>query len=263
MQTAQESVYRRLRDELINGQWKGGESLSEPKLAARFGVNRNPVREALLRLAAEGLLERSPGVGCRVPRWDIDAVSDMYQLREAIEGMAARLAAERVDRVLLLRMEHEENLFEELTDIDGGPPEAYESDLRFHQFLIEASGNRALRRAWDQNRIFLVSSRQLIAYAEGKRKTPVARDPRIDIEEHRHILAALQQRDPNEAEAAARAHVADALEDLEHLAKLIHLQEEGHAAQAELTGVGAPDAPAGTSVAEIVQQEAVSFQDKR
>ena len=135
MPTVQESVYRRLREELIKGQWKGGQSLSEPKLAARFGVNRNPVREALLRLAAEGLLERSPGIGCRVPRWDIGALSDMYQLREAIEGMAARLAAERVDRVLLMRMEHEEHLFERLTDFEGGP------DCLSGEFIVASNGH--------------------------------------------------------------------------------------------------------------------------
>ena len=72
----QESVYRRILRDRSNGRWKGGERLSETKLAAELGVSRIPVREALLKLSAEGLLERQPGFGCRVPHRDFEKLTE-------------------------------------------------------------------------------------------------------------------------------------------------------------------------------------------
>ena len=133
-----DTVYRQIREELASGRWRGGEHLPELQLAAELNVSRNPVREALVRLAAEGVLERSPGSGCRVPVRDNQWLVDMYQFREALEGMAARLAARRVTRVQLLRLEEENSLFErlatELTDEEylDRSEENREIDRQFH-----------------------------------------------------------------------------------------------------------------------------------
>src|SRR5688500_18233735 len=93
MSSLQQEVYETIRDQLVHGRWRSGEKLPEEKLAAVLGVNRNSVREALLKLAGEGFLERQVGTGCRVAPLDARAMKDLWELRMAIEGMACRLAA--------------------------------------------------------------------------------------------------------------------------------------------------------------------------
>ena len=228
MPSIQEEVYRRLRADLSGGRWKGGERLSEPKLAAELGVSRNPVREALLKLSAEGLLEREPGLGCRVPRWDVESLSGMYQVREALEGMAARLAAGRASAVELIRLEHEHAVLEQLSEVDW-IGEANESDNRFHRQIVQMSGSRAVSRAWDQNRILVISPRQFLREIGGENDPirqgtleglPKQRD-RV-LQEHGRILTAVKNADADEAEAAARAHVVAAMAHFVELANLCY-----------------------------------------
>jgi GntR family transcriptional regulator, rspAB operon transcriptional repressor len=85
-----------LRDEILSGRMRPGQALSENEIAQRLGVSRTPVREAIIRLESEGLLEVRPQVGTTVSPIDVDAVADVQFLREAIECRTVALAARSV-----------------------------------------------------------------------------------------------------------------------------------------------------------------------
>ncbi len=89
------TAYAWLRDEILSGRMRPGQSLSENEIAQRLGVSRTPIREAIIRLESEGLLAVRPQVGTTVAPIDVDAVSDVQFLREAIECRTVALAAER------------------------------------------------------------------------------------------------------------------------------------------------------------------------
>src|SRR5436190_15366100 len=114
MDTVQQEVYGQIRQRLLSGKYKAGQRLAESKLAEELGVKRNPVREALLTLTGEGFIERRSGVGCRVAKVDFDLFRELLQLREMIEGMAARLAAPVISQVDLIRLEHEHDLMQRM-----------------------------------------------------------------------------------------------------------------------------------------------------
>lgn len=197
-----EEAYLRLRDAIVSGELQPHDSLSEAALAKRLRTSRTPVREALARLAAEGLVQLSPGRGARVTDISLTDIRDLFQLREALEGIGARLAAanasayaDEVD-VLIKR-------FREYENIDGPPRLAdyYELTSALDQCLAAMAGNRrlenALRDVW-------AHSRRLRQYASHD----VARVER-SAREHVQILEAVRQGDGERAEAAVRLHLAN------------------------------------------------------
>lgn len=195
--TVGDEVYRRLRQQLLLGAWAPGTRLREAELAERFGVSRTPVREAVRRLLQEGLLESRATQGVRVRRPDLRASLDAYDVRETLEGMAARQAAERAserDRValdsLLARIE---------SSHDADLAEQVEADLAFHQRVAELSGNEPLIRALEglagHVTPLKVHTRDLNAAARTR-------------EQHRAVAAAIRSGDGAAAERAMRAHVA-------------------------------------------------------
>ena len=92
--TLADRVFGQIQDAIVKGELKSGVKMSEAELTARYGVSRGPLREALRRLEARKLLTRIPHVGVRVVALTIEDVLQMYQVREVLEGMAARLAAQ-------------------------------------------------------------------------------------------------------------------------------------------------------------------------
>lgn len=194
--TVGSEVYRRLRKRLLIGAWPPGERLREAELADAFGVSRTPVREAVRRLLQEGLLETHPRQGVRVRTPDRQASLDAYDVREALEGLAARQAAERApapEREGLL------GLLGRLEEASGGNvAEQVEADLAFHGRVAELSGNEPLVRALEglagHVTPLKVHTRDLNAAARTR-------------EQHRAVAAAIAEGDGDAAEAAMRRHV--------------------------------------------------------
>lgn len=148
----QETVLMQLRDLVLRGEFAPGRRLAEQQLAERLGASRTPVRAALVTLQQEGLLEPNETGGYLVRRFTMREVIDAIAVRGHLEGMAARLVAEHgISRQLQLELQ---SCLDEGDRLLQANPLTYESyaayavmNDRFHQLVIEASGNRALQRA--------------------------------------------------------------------------------------------------------------------
>jgi len=210
MSSVQQEVYENIREQLLRGRWAPGEKLAEEKLAAEIGVNRNPVREALLKLAGEGFLERNVGTGCRVARADARTFKDVWELRQAVEGMACRLAAQTITDAELARIEHEHELLKRLARL-GQEPAIAECDTRFHRLILEASGNAALLRVWNQYLAQTIAMQNMVARFPPETRLPMHRDT---IVEHGRLVAALRAHDRDEAERVVRAQLTRGLNEV-------------------------------------------------
>ncbi len=184
-------AYELLRGDVLAGLFEPGTVLLETALAARYGISRTPVREALGRLEQDGLLERAAR-GYRVCSGTAQDVLDIYEARVALESEAAAGAAARCTDLDLARLLH-------IHEVAGGcadPAEIRSLNAEWHVALWQASRNRTivtlLTRLTAQLRIY---DRTPHETAEDLRKTRL---------EHTRVLAAITARDPD----AARAHLA-------------------------------------------------------
>lgn len=194
--SVREAAYSHLRGAILTGSLLPGVRISEPGLAQELGVSRTPVREALQRLAQEGLVELLPGKGARVRVLSAEEVREVYDVRALLEGEAAALAAQNASEDELKRLEWL------LQVLDALPKEAYaqqmQVDFDFHTALVEAAHNKTLARIYADLRSSLTLVR---SFQQTLSQHPKTR------QQHQAILAALKARNPAQATEAARAHV--------------------------------------------------------
>lgn len=191
-----EAAYEQLKRRILEGALRPGARLSEPAVAEALGVSRTPVREALQRLAQEGLVELRPGRGARVRVLSPREVEEVYEVRALIEGEAAARAALRRSEEDLHRMEAALDLLERANPGDYAAQIA--ADERFHALLVAAGGNRVLEQVFHDLDAALALTRQ---FSRDLNQTPETRA------QHRAIVAAIRAGDPAAARAAAEAHV--------------------------------------------------------
>src|SRR5262245_14958847 len=139
--TLWERVHAHLREEILANRLPAGTELQETALAAELGVSRGPVREAIGRLAAEGLVVVRPRRGAVVRELSKGDFLEAYQVREALEAMAARLAAYRLQEEELAQLEQLTETMEEHAERDE-VHEFFEANAAFHSALVAASRNR-------------------------------------------------------------------------------------------------------------------------
>ncbi|MCC6804755.1 MAG: GntR family transcriptional regulator [Anaerolineae bacterium] len=182
-------VYYAVRKSIISGVIRQGEIINEGELAREYGVSRTPVREALLTLVADGLLNSLPRAGYMVTPITIRDVQEAFHLREILETDATRLATLQISEV-------------EIDDLEsrkmGVPPylnPAYNRE--FHHIIASASGNQRLARLIDQ---LLDEMGRILAY------DPYIDNPH-DPAEHQRIIDALRDRDSQAAQDAMCAHL--------------------------------------------------------
>jgi GntR family transcriptional regulator, rspAB operon transcriptional repressor len=199
------AVYEALRDAIISTELEPGQQISENEIADKLGVSRTPVREALARLRDDQLVQIVPQLGTFVSRISVAGVDDAQFLRVALECSAVRLAAERADaahvtelRAVITRQE----LARDTADASA----FFVLDDMLHSTLCELSGRPI---AWT-----------IVARANGHlnrvRRLSLA-EPRYIakmIEEHKAVVDAVGQRDPDAAERALRHHLRMVLSDL-------------------------------------------------
>jgi len=145
-----DQVAEEIRRAILAGRYKPGERLVEDRLARDFGVSRNPVREALRALASEGLIEVTARRGAAVAALGADDAFEMVEVRAALEGLNARLAARRRDAVTLKRLQEVLRRGTEIAALDHGrdpgrrTERLTELNARFHDALAAAGSNRVL-----------------------------------------------------------------------------------------------------------------------
>lgn len=198
-----------IRDLIHSGQVAPGERMSEPVLTDRLGLSRTPIRAALARLEAEGLLEAIPSGGYAVRAFSDADVIDAIELRGVLEGMAARLAAER--GVNPARLLETKGLLAKLDAVVAGPAEslAFEDYVglneAFHESLVTLAGSDVLRR--EIARAYAMPFASPSAFLEAQASLPEFRATlQLAQSHHRAIVEAIDLREGARAEALAREH---------------------------------------------------------
>ena len=190
-------VYQAVRERALEARNDTASYLREADLARALGVSRTPVREALSRLAHEGIVELEPRRGARLVPSTLEDYVQWCELREVLEGQAARLASERADPDDLKRLEGLLTAFD--TKRASAEPAAYaQVNAAFHAAIFDAARNPILMRAVE-----------MFGHHDRARLGLIARLDRggASLAEHRKILDAIAARDGDAAESAARAHV--------------------------------------------------------
>lgn len=199
-----DAVTERLEAAIIGGDLAPGERLREQVLAAEYGISRGPLREAIRRLEGRRLLERKANIGVSVVELSPGRLAELLNVREALEGMACRLAAERISQeelAQLRRMLASHASHEEILSGEGYYQQS--GDFDFHFRIAKASKNEYL--------ISLVSGDlyDLLRLYRYKSSTMSGRAAKA-LEEHHAVLDALGSGDPDKAEAAMRTHIRNA-----------------------------------------------------
>jgi len=200
--TLNEQAYRRIRQGIQNGTLGRGAALSEGSLARHLGISRTPVREALKRLAVEGLVEVFPRRGTFVSVPDMDAVREIFQVREAVEGLAARLAAPRHDASELAALRARLEAARRARDAET----VFALGREFHEWIIRQAGNRRLTE--------YLNTLQSQIHAVVTMGTRLQGQMERSADEYRAIMDALRRRDGDAAEAAMRRHIGSVRDNL-------------------------------------------------
>jgi len=193
-----DTVYERLRDEILSGGLPAGARLSVPALAERLDVSRSPVRDAVVRLIQERLAREEPRKGAVVIEVTRDDLIAIYQVREVLEGLATRLAVENAGRRLVDDLSA--TLARHEQAVRAGDLSAhFEADTHFHRLVRRAAANEEVYRLLEE-----IQGKVRLAM----RTTSVTAGPTEAVKDHRAILAAIRKGDPVAAENVAKAHVA-------------------------------------------------------
>lgn len=195
-QTAGMDVYQSIYELLLNGSLKPGDRLTEAKLAKRFGISRTPVREALRRLQTQGLLQHQPYRGMVVATLDPQAVTELYVMREVLEGTAAALAARHATEAEISVMK--EMIARDRKNMEDAGSLAQSNKL-FHEAIQRAAHNRYLVQALNA----LQESMALL----GPTSLAVTGRAKESLDQHQEVIAAIEKNDPQAAETAARDHI--------------------------------------------------------
>jgi DNA-binding GntR family transcriptional regulator len=208
--TLADRVFARLQDDIVRGEILPGSKVSETELASRYGVSRGPLREAIRRLESRKLLERVVHVGTRVASLSVNDLIEIYHVREALEGMAARLAAEHMTAEevrglydVLAQHEQQQDLREDVAYFQR------EGDLDFHYRIIQGSHNATLSQ-------LLIGELYHLVRMYRYQFSTVANRPQKALNEHRRIVEAIEARDAEMAELLMRRHISSARKNIEN-----------------------------------------------
>jgi len=213
-QDSSERLAAEICEEIVDGKLNPGQKLNEVELATRLNVGRGPVREALKRLAERKLVVYSPNAGARVVEHSLKHIVHLFEVREHLEGAAARLAAIKITPDQKSELH---TLFElHAHDVRKDPDGAYirlSQDLNFHYVIVKASNNPIL---------FSILCEDLYPHMRmfHKQHKHISGRGNRALEEHRRILNAIDDGDAELAELLMRRHIVAAGESLKSMAGL-------------------------------------------
>ncbi len=199
--TRSDDVYKQLRDDIITGRCRPNERLIEVELADRLGVSRTPIRESLKRLAAEGLVA-SRRRGWVTREHTGDEIREIYEVRAALEGYCARLAAKRGTKAQLKDIA---SLHRGATKrmANSSRKHLVEVNDRFHDAIVAAAQNKRLAELIRHNREYYFNFRIATLYTDEEAEASLA--------SHDAVVRALLDREPDRAEREMRNHIDLAL----------------------------------------------------
>jgi len=199
IQSVVDHVYTALRERILSGDLPRASKLRQVSLAEEMGVSRTPLREALRRLAAEGLVDFSPNRGATVSELDFGDMRHAWAARVALEPGAARLAAERRDPDGIAAMRE---AIADQRSADGERGQSFSANRAFHLALAAASGNPHLTRFAEM----LWVPRIGVPIYAAQAAEPAG--PSAWADEHERIADAIGRGDADAAERLTRAHIA-------------------------------------------------------
>jgi DNA-binding GntR family transcriptional regulator len=199
--TIADRAFAQLRQAIVAGELAPGSKISEPDMAARLGISRGPLREAMRRLESTNLVERRPNLGARVITLSSEQLLEIYLIREALESLAARLAAERMSAAAIADLR--DLLAAHRADLARESWQAYfqkEGDMDFHFRIVQGSGNQRLIGILCDDLYYLVRMYRCKFGMVSDR----ARDA---LREHELVVDAIAERDGELAELMMRRHI--------------------------------------------------------
>ena len=203
-----EDAHGLMRELFLSGaRYAPGDKISVEELSRELGVSRTPLWAAINRLEAEGIVEIVPRQGVYLIDYDPERALEIYSAREALEGMAARLAASKItDRQLAALRANIDSQRHHLSKADV--ESYYALALEFHEQIVRIAQNRTLER------LLISILAQIRAMRVQRNYTPMHLPQSCD--DHEKLVRALQQRDGDLAEREARSHIRDLTEEIRH-----------------------------------------------
>lgn len=198
-----ESAYEVILENILSGGLPSGTVVSEVSLAQELKVSRTPVHQALARLAKEGLIDFRAGRKPRIARFAREDLIEIYDMRLVLETAACQRAAKRLDADLLAGLSREAEALSEAPDTSEWSRRALDFDVRFHDALAAASGNRRLHQEIGKYRLLVRAFCRMTGSPQNLREA---------LEEHRAVLRALLDRQPGAAGQAMAHHIQKRLE---------------------------------------------------
>jgi DNA-binding GntR family transcriptional regulator len=199
-------IYKALKAMILGQKLTPGSKIYQEKLAEELGVSRTPVVNALKKLEQERLITAVPRKGFYIRHFSAEEMVRIFELREVLEGLAARRASQRISESQVRKLQ---TFFQGLKISDR--PEDVENygeeDRRFHLFLVEIGGDEILSNILQTYNI--ITSSYLVECRGG-----LVRPPRETLSEHRALIEAIVGKDPEKAEQAARTHLRRSREKL-------------------------------------------------
>lgn len=207
--TTADKVFDQIQHEIVEGVIPAGSKISEPGLAKKYEISRSTLREALNRLEKCHLIERKANVGSRVVECSIEGLLEIYVVREALEGMACRQAAENMtdDEIAEMKAILEQHSNAKALQ-DGTAYYQEEGDLDFHYKVILGSHNQQLINILCGQLYHLV---RMYRFQFGMHSPRATRA----FDEHSHIIQAIADRDGELAEILMRRHIAASRKNIE------------------------------------------------
>ncbi|TRW99397.1 GntR family transcriptional regulator [Paracoccus sp. M683] len=194
-----DTAYERLCDEIRLGKLPPGARLTETEIATRLAISRTPVREAIRRLEADGLVDHQPRTGAVVRKLDYPEIMELYEMRTVLEGTAARLAARAASPVELQELQA---INDEMAAAMDDPAALVRLNRQFHLRLQDAARNRFLLKS--------MASVETTLMILGPSSMETPDRARQALAEHDALLQALTARDGAAAEAVMRNHIENA-----------------------------------------------------
>lgn len=208
--TASSAAAELIREAIADGRLQPGQRLKEEVLARELGISRTPIREALLVLQTEGLVEASPNRGATVRSYDLPDLEEIYELRAMLEGLAAARAAARISEEQLAALEASCDRFERL--VGGSDVRALVAENAvFHEAILAAAQSERLAGMVRQVVVLPLVYRSYVWYSPEQASA--------SYHYHRQLAYALERGDAQRAELLMREHVYEARDVLaQHLA---------------------------------------------